>query len=217
MSKQQLKARPALRDYAAFDDFLNGLAGAVYPEVPSEPHLSITRAQIETLHREGLIPAGSRVLDVGCGQGIALDLFRNLGLEAIGITPGPDGDICRTKGFAVHDMDQNFMSFADRAFDFLWCRHVLEHSVAPLWTLHEYHRVLKPGGLAYVEVPANDTSARHETNPNHYSILPISSWVSLIQRTGFAVERSVAINFTVPCGPDTYWAFLLRRPLLASA
>jgi hypothetical protein len=77
-------------------------------------------------------------------------------------------------------------------------------------TLTEYRRVLKAEGRAYVEVPAPDTSAHHEANPNHYSVLPHSSWMHLFARAGFAVERCNAINFTVPCGPDLYWSFLLR-------
>lgn len=201
-----------MRDYARFDRFLDSLVGDVYPEAPSEPHLSITRSTIEGLLRDGLIAPGMRVLDIGCGQGLALDLFRQSGLESAGITLGPDYDVCKAKGFEVHQMDQNFMDFADASFDFLWCRHVLEHSVAPLFTLGEYRRITKPGGLIYVEVPAPDTSAHHETNPNHYSVLSAPAWVSLFGRVGLAVERSVEFKFTVPCGPDMYWSFLLKCP-----
>ena len=200
-----------MRDYSRFDCFLNDRAGDVYPEVPSEPHLSITQSTIEDLHRDGLIGRDQRVLDVGCGQGIALEIFRQFGLRAVGVTLGPDFATCRAKGFEVYQMDQNFMDFADDEFDFLWCRHVLEHSVAPLFTLAEYHRVTKPDGLVYIEVPAPDTSAHHENNPNHYSVFPASSWLALFSRVGFALERSIAINFTMPCGPDTYWSYLLRR------
>ena len=200
-----------MRDYSRFDCFLNDRAGDVYPEVPSEPHLSITQSTIEDLHRDGLIGRDQRVLDVGCGQGIALEIFRQFGLRAVGVTLGPDFVTCRAKGFEVYQMDQNFMDFADDEFDFLWCRHVLEHSVAPLFTLAEYHRVTKPDGLVYIEVPAPDTSAHHENNPNHYSVFPASSWLALFSRVGFALERSIAINFTMPCGPDTYWSYLLRR------
>jgi SAM-dependent methyltransferase len=200
-----------MRDYSRFDCFLNDRAGDVYPEVPSEPHLSITQSTIEDLHRDGLIGRDQRVLDVGCGQGIALEIFRQFGLRAVGVTLGPDFATCRAKGFEVYQMDQNFMDFADDEFDFLWCRHVLEHSVAPLFTLAEYHRVTKPDGLVYIEVPAPDTSAHHENNPNHYSVFPASSWLALFSRVGFVLERSIAINFTVPCGPDTYWSYLLRR------
>jgi len=200
-----------MRDYSRFDRFLSERESDVYPEEPSEPHVTITRSTIEGLHRDGFIRSDQRVLDVGCGQGIALDIFRRLGLQVVGITLGSDLEICRAKGFEVYQMDQNFMDFADDEFDLLWCRHILEHSVAPLFTLAEYQRVTKPDGLVYIEVPAPDTSAHHESNPNHYSVLPASSWLSLFSRLGFAVERGVAINFNVPCGPDTYWSYLLRR------
>ena len=199
-----------MRDYSRFDGFLNSLVSDVYPEAPSEPHLSITRMTIADLLREGVIGPGMRVLDIGCGQGIALELFREAGLQATGITLGGDYEICRAKGFDVHQMDQNFMGFADGSFDFLWCRHVLEHSIAPLFTLTEYRRVTKTAGRVYVEVPAPDTSAHHELNPNHYSVLPIVSWLSLFERAGFVTERCVNIDFTAPCGPDLYWSCLLR-------
>ena len=200
-----------MRDWSRFDNFLDRLSGDVYPEPATEPHISITRQAIDSLWNEGLIRSGMRVLDVGCGQGGALERFRELGLEAIGITLGGDFEICRAKGLDVRQMDQNFMVFGDCQFDLLWCRHVLEHSVAPLFTLIEYRRVTRQNGLVYVEVPAPDTSAHHETNPNHYSVLTCSVWVSLFRRADFKMERNMALRFTVPCGPDLYWAFLLRR------
>jgi len=200
-----------MRDYLRLDDFLDAISGEVYPEVPAEPHISITRRVIESLHREGLIRAGQRVLDVGCGQGIALEEFRRLGLPAVGVTLGPDLEVCRAKGFDVLHLDQNFLEFDGEAFDFLWCRHVLEHSIAPFFTLSEYLRLTRPGGLVYVEVPAPDTSVHHEANPNHYSVLTASGWLSLFERAGFKVERRMDHPFNAMCGPDLYWGFLLRR------
>ncbi|HEY1649270.1 MAG TPA: class I SAM-dependent methyltransferase [Terracidiphilus sp.] len=200
------------RDYSRFDEFLDNLVSDVYPEFPSEPHLTITRLMITQLHNEGLLVPGARVLDVGCGQGLALEIFRSLGMNAVGVTLGQtDLGVCRSKGFEVHGMDQNFLEFAAGSFDLLWCRHVLEHSVAPLFTLSEYRRLVKSGGLVYVEVPTPDSSAHHERNPNHYSVLPKSSWLHLMERSGFTVVHSIDLPFDVPCGPDLYWAFLLRR------
>ena len=200
-----------MRDWSRFDAFLDDLQGDVYPEPPSEPAVSITRSAIENLWNDGLIRPGDRVLDVGCGQGGALEHFRKLGLHATGVTLGADLQVCRDKGLDVREMDQNFMDFPDEQFHLLWCRHVLEHSVAPLFTLSEYRRILRRGGLAYVEVPAPDTSAHHEQNENHYSVLTRSAWVSLFARAEFKIERQLEIRFTVPCGPDLYWAFLLHR------
>lgn len=201
-----------MRDYSRLDAFLESLIGDVYPEVPAEPHLQITRSTIEALHGEGLIKAGDRVLDIGCGQGIALAQFQRLGMTAVGLTLGSDCQVCRDKGFEAYEMDQNFIAFESASFDFLWCRHVLEHSIAPLFTLSEYHRLVKPGGRVYVEVPAPDTSAHHETNPNHYSVLTASAWLSLFPRAGFTVLRHQVLNFTLRCGPDSYYSFLLQRP-----
>jgi 2-polyprenyl-3-methyl-5-hydroxy-6-metoxy-1,4-benzoquinol methylase len=112
-----------------------------------------------------MIAAGMRVLDVGCGQVLALELFREAGLEAVGITLGSDCAVCRSKGFETYEVDQNFTEFSDDSFDFLfflWCRHVLEHSVVPLFTLTEYRRLVKAAGRVYVEVPVPDTSAHQE-------------------------------------------------------
>jgi SAM-dependent methyltransferase len=199
-----------MRNYFWLDRFLDGLAGDIYAEPAAEPHLSITHRVIETLHRDGLLRAGDRVLDVGCGQGLALEEFKHLGVRAVGVTLGPDYEICVARGFDTRAMDQSFMEFDDGEFDLLWCRHVLEHSVAPLFTLSEYRRLLKPRGLAYVEVPAPDTSAHHETNPNHYSVLPRSMWLQLFGRAGFDTQLSMQHSFELPCGPDEYWGFLLR-------
>lgn len=200
-----------MRDYLRLDDFLDGLAGDLYAVEPVEPHLRITRAVIGDLWRDKQIRAGDRVLDIGCGQGLALEEFKRLGLRPVGVTIGPDYEICRKKGLEVLEMDQNFLAFDDEEFDLLWCRHVLEHSIAPFFTLSEYRRLTKLQGLVYVEVPAPDTAAHHEANPNHYSCLPQSAWLSLFQRTGFAVASRVEHAFETLAGPDSYWGFLLRR------
>lgn len=200
------------RNYARFDSFLDALVADVYPEPVSEPHFTITRQMIDQLHKTGLISAESAVLDIGCGQGPALEHFRSLGMRAVGVTLGDaDLEVCRMKGFEVHGMDQNFMEFEDASFDLIWSRHVLEHSVAPFFTLFEYRRIVKPQGIVYVEVPAPDTSAHHEQNQNHYSVLPKSSWLQLMKRAGFTALNAIDLRFEVPCGPDMYWAFLLRR------
>ncbi len=87
----------------------------------------------------------------------------------------------------------------------------MEHSIFPYLTLHEIHRVIKPKGYLYVEVPAPDTSCKHQTNKNHYSILGKSMWINLIQRTGFEILHVSDIKFTVPVGPEIYWAMIQKK------
>lgn len=207
-------ARPAagLEKYARLDRFLAGLQGDVYP-VPNTPlHDGISRLMFARVLGTFPLPPGARALDVGCGQGTALALFRDAGLAATGIALGEDVAVCRRRGFDVRDMDFSFLDFDDAAFDLVWCRHVLEHSLFPLFTLAELFRVLRPGGVLYLEMPAPETACRHETNPNHYSVLGKRMWLELIRRAGFAGIEVLTLSFLTGLGPDTYWAFLQRRP-----
>ncbi|MDB5448722.1 MAG: Methyltransferase type 11 [Phenylobacterium sp.] len=202
----------ALADrYRRLDAFLQKLRGDIYPEPPSAVHSSISRQMFELLCQHHPQAPGAKVLDVGCGQGVALELFRDAGLDPLGVTLGPDAEVCRQKGLKVREMDFAFLEFPDESFDLVWCRHALEHSVFPFFTLAELYRVLKPGGVLYLEVPAPDTTCRHQTNPNHYSVLGKSMWIELIRRVGFPETRTLDLGFQTGMGPDTYWAFLQQK------
>ena len=192
--------------------FLEKIEKETYPEPPAEPHLSITRKMFDHVNTKHAIPQGSKILDVGCGQGLALELFTQKGFQPTGIAlNAEDVMVCRKKGYNVHQMDQSFLAFDDESFGFIWCRHCIEHSIFPYFTLSELFRTLKPEGYLYLEVPAPDTSCRHQTNENHYSVLGKSMWIELIKRTGFVFYEAVDISFDVPAGPDMYWAFIQQK------
>jgi SAM-dependent methyltransferase len=212
MDRTSPNPEPALADrYARLDAFLQKLRGDIYPEPPSPVHTQISQQMFEVLRSHYPVPPGGKVLDVGCGQGVALELFRAAGLDPLGITLGEDAEVCRRKGFNVRETDFAFLDFPDASFDLVWCRHAIEHSVFPFFTLAELHRVLKPGGVLYLEVPAPDTACGHQTNPNHYSVLGRSMWIELIRRVGFPQLRMRDLNFQTGMGPDTYWAFMTRK------
>jgi ubiquinone/menaquinone biosynthesis C-methylase UbiE len=201
-----------LEKFSRLGAFLQTLESDTYPEPPSLLHSKITQHMVEHLGAKWTLPAGAKVLDVGCGQGPALDQFERRGYQPVGITLNDeDAAVCRAKGFLVRKMDQSFLDFADQEFHLVWCRHCLEHSVFPYFTLSGFHRVLKPEGWLYVEVPAPDTACRHQTNRNHYSVLGKSMWTDLLLRSGFQVVDVTDIPFVTACGPDVYWAFLARK------
>jgi SAM-dependent methyltransferase len=190
--------------------FMQRVASETYPEPLTDMHTEITRrALLEIIPK---LPAAASVLDVGCGQGPALRIFREKQIDAIGITLN-DEDVkaCQAIGLNVLKMDQNALEFPDGSFDLVWARHVLEHSIAPYFTLNEFNRVLKPGGLLYAEMPAPDTACTHQFNLNHYSCLTQSSWFSLIQRSGFDAFECKSWKLDTMAGPDVYWSFLCRK------
>jgi len=157
------------------------------------------------------LPPAARILDMGCGQGLALEHFAADGFKATGIALGEDVSICQEKGFDAVEMDFSFLDFDDQTFDLIWCRHALEHSFMPLFVLSEIHRVTKPGGVVYIEVPSPGTNAQHERNPNHYSVLGLRMWLQLIQRAGFVDLSHFEIGFPLAIGPDSYMGFICRR------
>jgi len=196
------------RSMARFFEFLERIATETYPEALTEGHTEVTQKALDYLFSNFTLPQHARILDVGCGQGVALLPFQKRGYLPTGITiNATDAAVCQGLGFDVRIMDQSFLAFDDGTFDLVWARHVIEHSFMPLYTITEFRRVLRSGGLLYLEVPAPDT-VKHERNPNHYSILGKEMWTALLERTGFAIAGTVDYFIGTPGdGRDTYWGY----------
>jgi len=194
------------------EQFLDKIRADTYAEPPSIQHTAITARMIDHMFKTYALPEGARILDAGCGQGVALQHFAARGCHATGVTLNDvDLEACQQQGYHVLKMDQSFLDFPDEQFDLVWCRHCLEHSIFPYFTLHEFWRVLRPGGWLYVEVPAPDTSCQHQQNRNHYSVLGKTMLANLLDRTGFHMREVLDITFRVPAGPDMYWAFIQQK------
>ena len=68
-----------------------------------------------------------------------------------------------------HD-DINAMHFADDTFDAAYCNAILEHVPEPTRAIAELLRVLKPGGVIWVEVPM--TYPYHEAPKDYWRVTP---------------------------------------------
>lgn len=190
-------------------DFIDKIEKETYPEPSATIHTEITRRMLDQILPQHQIPQSAKILDVGCGQGPALDILMQKGYRATGITLNDeDVHVCRGKNHDVVKMDQSFLDFPDGWFDLVWARHVVEHSIFPYFTLSEFSRVLRPKGYLYLEAPAPETSCHHEENPNHYSFLGHEAWVSLLKRSGFDIVDEPVFSFESGMGPDTYWGFI---------
>jgi ubiquinone/menaquinone biosynthesis C-methylase UbiE len=95
-------------------------------------------------------PPAPRVLDLGCGTGDSVDLFRSLEprVQWIGadIEHSPEvAERTRTDAEFV-TFDGEHLPFTDASFDFVYCKQVLEHVRRPAPLLAEVARVLEPDG-----------------------------------------------------------------------
>jgi 2-polyprenyl-3-methyl-5-hydroxy-6-metoxy-1,4-benzoquinol methylase/Zn ribbon nucleic-acid-binding protein len=137
---------------------------------------------------------GARVLDVGCGRGIALGPLVDRGFEAHGLEVSRDA--LRGVDPRAHVRiapDLVAAGYAARSFDQIVIWHVLEHLRDPRGTLEECHRILRPGGRLVVAVPNYSSwQARlagpgwfHLDAPRHLYQFPLPALHRLIERCGF--------------------------------
>jgi SAM-dependent methyltransferase len=166
------------------------------------------------------LPLGAKVLDLGCGSGLAMDMFYDEGLVPLGVT------VMTEEAKAINDrgigsaaiMDMHEIGCFENYFDLVWARHVMEHSPCPMFVLDQIHKALKPNGYLYLEVPGSKecgSASGHEANASHYSVMGPRMWVSLLVRTGFTILESMDINFATQLGPDVYHSFLCQATVSA--
>jgi len=90
------------------------------------------------------------VLDLGCGAGGSIDVFRarDPAVQWVGLdVPGSPEAATRSRTDARFEtFDGISIPFDDDAFDLVYCKQVLEHVRHPEPLLAEVARVLRPGG-----------------------------------------------------------------------
>jgi SAM-dependent methyltransferase len=161
----------------------------------------VGRAYDMALEIARVIPRGSEVLDVGCGNGfIAHHLNGMLGRSVVGIDLGSDAEAA----IDYRQYDGARFPVAENSFDAVTFCYVLHHAQDVQVVLNEMRRVLRDGGLAviYEDIPASiwDKSMcwvhnrqwRGRTGPCTFR--KESEWRALFRSLGFEIvsERSLS-------------------------
>jgi SAM-dependent methyltransferase len=162
-------------------------------------------AKLEAVRRwlDGL-PAGAKVLDAGCGEGVLVDEYATkLHIQGLDLNYTSD----RVRAGSLTELP-----FGDASFAYALCLDVLEHLTfehQPI-ALRELHRVLQPGGELLVSVPnlAHLQSRVHfllqgrlirtAAETKHPGDRPIVEYIALARRAGFELIRQRGIFPTVP-------------------
>jgi SAM-dependent methyltransferase len=93
-------------------------------------------------------------LDVGASSGVMVDCARERGWNAYGAEPSFVGASAALKnGIEIPQSYAEALPFPSNSFDIVHANHVVEHLVDPFIALSEFRRILKPGGVCFIEVP----------------------------------------------------------------
>jgi SAM-dependent methyltransferase len=177
-----------------------------YPKAASDPSpgwLTAAGARIERWRlrvsgREAsIIPfvGEGRLLDVGCATGVDLERFQQAGWHVTGVEMSPyAASLTRARlGCEVVDGHFDEAPIEPRQFDAVRLSHVLEHLPSPRRSLEKIHRLLRPGGLLWLEVP---NAASTETRlfgrhwfqwdlPRHLYHFTPETLTRMLRETGF--------------------------------
>ena len=96
-----------------------------------------------------------KILDIGCGRGLFLDIMKTHGWTVMGVESGREAAEYASKAFGIEVIEESRMrsTLADEEFDVITMNHVLEHVYDPVESVHECARTLRKGGLLVISVP----------------------------------------------------------------
>jgi SAM-dependent methyltransferase len=159
-----------MNSYGRFERYYSELMGDIYPQPQPTIHdghflraYRIIRRWIPQLKIRA-------VLDVGCGEGFCQCLFERFGVNNyLGLSLGEDVLIAKENHRSVVEMDFNFITLLDNSYDLVFARHALEHSLFPIITLMEWHRVSAKWLIVVTPRPLDGTIGF--IGRNHYSVV----------------------------------------------
>jgi ubiquinone/menaquinone biosynthesis C-methylase UbiE len=169
---------------------------AFYERMATPGVLACYERKLSLLER--MLPGRGRLLDFGCAAALVVEAAAKRGWEAHGVDLGSWAlKAAAARGVSnIHIGRLADLGFPDGHFDVVYAAQVLEHIPSPLDELAEMRRVLKPGGLLYLEVPNNRTLPillgldDFELNlpPQHLNYFTPATLRLLFGRAGFQVE-----------------------------
>ncbi|MGI0495079.1 methyltransferase domain-containing protein [Alkalinema pantanalense CENA528] len=179
------------------------------------------------------LPAGTTVLDVGCGiGGSSRILAQSYGFDVTGITISPE-QVRRAQELTPEGVKAKFqvddalaLSFPDASFDVVWSIEAGPHMVDKALFARELLRVLKPGGILVVADWNQRDDRQHPLNAwerpvmrqlldqwSHPAFASIEGFSELLAATGLVEGEVITTDWTqetLPAWLDSIWQGVVR-------
>jgi SAM-dependent methyltransferase len=156
------------------------------------------------------LPTGSRILDVGAGDG-GIAVFKkwplvereDLKLYALSLSVGQHFDLY--EGYEIKNFEKDPNIFPDVQFDAMVCSHFIEHMSDPAPSIEFFSRKMRRGGRLYLEwphpiskrIPKRQTlidegiqigTINFFDDGTHIETWPAKQLIDLLEKNGFAME-----------------------------
>lgn len=94
-----------------------------------------------------------KILEIGSSTGELLDIFSKNGWDAWGVEPSHSSRLAKSKKLKILNTTFEKAKLEESFFDVVVINHTLEHVDNPLLVLEKSYKVLKKGGIIYIDVP----------------------------------------------------------------
>ncbi len=180
---------------------------------PLEMHADAAYARVDLLNLVSMVEPGSRVLDVGCGDGSLLRLLaEKRGVDARGIELSQSGvNLCVAKGLSViqGDADTDLVYYPDGSFDYVILSQTLQAMRQPRLVMEHMLRIGRRAIVSFpnfghwkirlqllttgrMPVTKNLSYSWYETPNIHFCT--INDFIALADEMGAVIEQASALD-----------------------
>ena len=145
-----------------------------------------------------------RLLDVGFGSAILMQVAREKGWQTTGVEVSrPAVEHAEKLGFEVFHGDLSEAKYPDNYFDVITASEIIEHCPQPEILLNEIIRILRPGGLLWATTPSAKGLSYRLTGldwtvicpPEHLQLFSKKAIRLMLKKAGFSHSKIQTFGF----------------------
>jgi len=161
------------------------------------------------------VPAGGRLLELGCACGFLLVAARERGFAVQGVEMSAWASAYArdTYGLDVKTGAIEALNLPAATYDVVVLADVIEHLIDPRDTVRHIHRLLRPGGRLLLLTPDVGSAVARVLRArwwglldDHYFYFSRQTLARFLEQEGFAIERIHALGRSFPL---SHWLFKL--------